>query len=100
MRLIDKLRKEEKEYLRESLKRTKELNEYQRIFCVFNYDEGVEVSQIAKQMLISERTVYDYLKSYANQRKTQDDNRGGSSEKLSESQSAELGEHLKNNTYL
>jgi len=100
MRSLRPLTTEEKVGLEASLKRTKDLAEWRRLFVILSHDEGQSVEELVKLTRLSRWTIEEYLKEYSSQNKTKNDPRGGGSSKLSESEAAELEQHLSNTTYL
>lgn len=86
--------------LETSLKRSKNLAEWKRLFVILSYDEGQSVQELARLTRLSPWTIEEYLKEYSSRNKTKNDPRGGSSSKLTESEAKELEQHLSTTTYL
>ncbi|MEM7174961.1 MAG: helix-turn-helix domain-containing protein [Chlamydiota bacterium] len=94
------LTKEERSDLEKSLKQTKDIADWKRMFVILSYDDGLSIDELAKLTRLSRWTVEDYLKKYSSQNKTKNDPRGGSSSKLTEAEAKDLEEHLSKTTYL
>lgn len=90
----------ERLHLETSLKKSKNLSEWKRLFVILSYDEGQSVQELARLTRLSQWTIEEYLKEYSSRNKTKNDPRGGSSSKLTESQARELEKHLSEMTYL
>lgn len=86
--------------LEASLKSTKDLSEWKRLFAVLGYHSGESVRELAEQLRVSVFTVETYLREYHSKNKTKNDPRGGSRSKLSEEESIQLEQHLTEKTYL
>jgi transposase len=100
MRSLRPLLPQEKKDLEASLLRTKDLAEWKRLFVILNYDEGQSIDELAQLTRLNRWTIEQYLKEYSSQNKTKNDPRGGSSSKLTESETKELEQHLSETTYL
>src|SRR5277367_1620605 len=86
--------------LETSLKRSKNLGEWKRLFVILSYDEGQSVQELARLTRLSQWTIEEYLKEYNSRNKTKNDPKGGSSSKLTEGEAKELEQHLSKTTYL
>lgn len=82
------------------VKKTKDLSEWKRIFAVLEYDDGQSITELARTLRLSSATIEEYLKQYNSNDKTKNDPRGGSSSKLTASESQQLEQHLSQKTYL
>ena len=94
------LTNEERAKLETLLKRTKDANEWKRLFTILTYDEGLSIKELAKVVRLSSSTIEQYLKEYSSRNKTKNDPRGGSSSKLTQTEASELESHVSNTTYL
>jgi transposase len=70
-----------------------------RIKAVLLYDKGWTPQEIAEALLISDQAVREHVEDYKISKKLKPSN-GGSEEKLSKEQSAQLEGHLQKHTYL
>lgn len=95
-----KLSTEQRSYLEHRLKKTRDVNERNRICVVLDRDDGYTPKEIATILRISESSVYDYLKEYEQKQKTVNEPHVGKTSKLSISQEEELKRHLNTVTYL
>lgn len=87
--------------LKSELKKSKHYNERDRIRCVLWHKEhNKSVEQIADLMYLHVNTIRSYIKEYEETRKTKNNPRGGSESKLNPEQTADLEQHLEDNTYL
>ena len=86
--------------LEASLKKTKDLTEWKRIFAILEYDNGQSIEELAHTLRISPFTIEKYLKEYSSHDKTKNDPRGGGHSKLTEEESSKLERHLEQITYL
>ncbi len=100
MRSLRPLIHQEKKDLETRLSRTKDLAEWKRLCVILNYDEGQSIEELAKLTRLNKWTIEQYLKEYSSHNKTNNDPRGGSSSKLTESETQELEQHLSETTYL
>ena len=82
------------------VRKTKNIDEKDRLRAILAYDEGHDVYDIANILKISESTTYNYINDYLTKNKIAHDSRGGSDTKLSVSQEIELIKHLHSVTYL
>jgi transposase len=94
------LRDEERASLEVHLKKTKELNEWKRLFAIVGYHDGQSIEELAEALRLSPFTIEEYLKQYTKSNKTKNDPRGGKDSKLTEEESKELEAHLSQKTYL
>jgi transposase len=81
------------------VKKTRDVNERNRLCVVLARDEGLEPDLIAQVLRLSRTSVYDYLREYESKEKTQHDSKGGSESKLLKIQTEELLQHLSQYTY-
>ena len=86
--------------LETKVKKTKDLSEWKRVFAILEYDDGQSIAELARTLRLSPVTIEEYLKQYNSNDKTKNDPRGGSSSKLTESESQQLEQHLSQKTYL
>jgi transposase len=100
MRSLRLLTHQEKQDLETTLLRTKDLAEWRRLFVILNFDEGQSIDELSKLTRLSKWTIEQYLKEYSANNKTKNDPRGGSSSKLTETETIELEQHLSSTTYL
>lgn len=70
-----------------------------RIKAVLLYDKDWSPQEIAEALLISDQAIRNHIEDYKTSNKLKPEN-GGSEEKLSEEQSAQLEVHVQNHTYL
>jgi transposase len=70
-----------------------------RIKAVLLYDKGWSIATIAEALFLSEDAIREHITEYKNSKKLKPEN-GGSTEKLSIEQSAQLEKHLRSHTYL
>lgn len=70
-----------------------------RIKAVLLYDKQWSPQEIAEALLISDQAVRNHIEDYKTSNKLKPEN-GGTEEKLSREQSAQLESHLQNHTYL
>jgi transposase len=90
----------EKASLEATLKKTKDLSEWKRIFAIVGYDDGQSIEELAEALRLSPITIETYLREYSSQDKTKNAPRGGSDSKLTAEQSHQLEQHLSEKTYL
>jgi transposase len=100
MRSLRPLTEEEKSLLESDLRRTKDAAEWKRLFIILSYNDGQSINELVFLTRLSKWTIEQYLKEYSSQNKTKNDPRGGSSSKLSETETNELEQHLSKTTYL
>ena len=100
MRTLRPLTNQERKDLEATLLKAKDASEWKRLFVILGYDEGRSIEELAQLTRLGKWTVEDYLKAYSARNKTKNDPRGGSSSKLTESESKELEQHLSTTTYL
>ena len=100
MRSLRPLLEQERVDLEQALKHTKEVSEWRRLFVILSYDEGVTVEDLTHLTRLSRWTIEQYLKTYSANNKTKNDQRGGSSSKLSKEEAQALESHLEKTTYL
>lgn len=100
MRTLRPLNEQERSCLEAALKQSKDLAEWRRVFVILSYDEGQSIEELARLTRLSKWTIEDYLKKYSSENKTKNDPRGGSSSKLTESETSQLEGHLSQTTYL
>lgn len=100
MRTLRSLTQEERTELERKMKKTGDAGDWKRIFVILSYDDGLSIEELAKLTRLSPWTVEEYLKKYSSKNKTENDPRGGSSSKLTESEAQELEQHLSSTTYL
>lgn len=82
------------------VRKTKNIDEKDRLRAILAYDLGHDVYDIAEILQISESTTYNYINDYLTKNKIAHNPRGGSDSKLSVSQEIELIKHLHTVTYL
>lgn len=70
-----------------------------RIKAVLLYDRGWSIQQIAEALFISDQAIRDHIEDYKSVKKLTPES-GGSEEKLSKEQSAQIESHLREHTYL
>jgi len=90
---------EEKAQLKLQHKRERDRRICDRIKAVLLYDEGWPIATIAKVLLLSDDAIREHISEYKEAKKLKPES-GGSIEKLSPQQSAQLEEHLQHHTYL
>jgi transposase len=100
MRSMRLLTTQERQDLERSLLKTKDLAEWRRLFVILNFDEGQSIDELSKLTRLSKWTIEQYLKEYSASNKTKNDPRGGSSSKLTETETIKLEKHLSDTTYL
>lgn len=88
------------EELKVILKKTKNIGDYQRLSTLISYDKGIQIPIIASVLNIGESTVYRYIAEFKEDKKINQDDRGGSESKINEEQTKELVDHLTKKTYL
>jgi transposase len=72
-----------------------------RLLCIYWAGCGKSMEEIHEMLFLPERTIYLYLKEYAERKKIRDDdsNPGGRPRKLCEEQEEDLKKHLERNVY-
>lgn len=96
---MNKLPPTKKSAFEVQVKKTRDVHERNRLCVILARDDGMEPDLIAQILRLSRTSVYDYLREYESQEKTQHTSKGGSESKLSKSQTAELLQHLSQYTY-
>lgn len=87
-------------HLEKRVRKTKDVNERNRLCVILGRDDGRSVAEITTILRISESSVYDYLREYDEQGKTINDPHPGKPSKLDVDQEIELKKHLSQKTYL
>jgi len=82
------------------VRKTKNIDEKDRLRAVLAYDLGHDVYDIAEILQLSESTTYNYINDYLSKNKIAHFPRGGSNTKLLSIQELELIKHLHTVTYL
>lgn len=100
MRSLRPLTETERAKLEKELKKAKNIANWKRVFVILNFDDGLSVQELAQLTRLSPWTIEEYLKEYSSKRKTDNDPRGGSSSKLSDSEAKKLEQRLAQTTYL
>jgi transposase len=90
---------QERDQLKLQHKRERDKRVADRIKAVLLFDRGWSPQQIAEALFISDQAVRDHIEDYKTSQKLAPDS-GGSEEKLSKEQSAQLESHLRVHTYL
>jgi transposase len=90
----------EREQYKLAVKKTKDVNERQRLCSLLSYDAGISIPVISKVLQLAESIIYRYIKEFKDSGKTKNEDRGGSSSYLSETSGKELKSHLSEKTYL
>jgi transposase len=89
----------ERDQLRAQHRRERDGRVRDRIKAVLLYDKGWSIAAIAEALLLSEDAIREHITEYRESKKLKPEN-GGSAEKLSLEQSAELEQHLQSHIYL
>lgn len=97
---MQKLSNEQRTHLEKLVKRTRDVNERNRVCVILGRDDGHSPSEIAAILRISESSVYDYQREYDSKQKTINDPHLGRASKLATDQEDELKRHLSQTTYL
>jgi transposase len=92
------LKEEEREELKSDHRKEKNRRTADRIKAVLMSNEGWSFREISKILLLDEETVSKHIFEYRESKKLKIET-GGSSGKLSESQTQELSKHLEEHTY-
>ena len=96
---MNKLSPDQRHIFKLQVKKTRDMHERNRLCVILARDDGLEPELIAQVLRLSRTSVYDYLREYELEKKTQHDSRGGTESKLSKIQSEELVKHLSQYTY-
>jgi transposase len=96
---MQKLSNEQRLYLEKLVKKTRDVNERNRVCVILGRDDGHSPSEIAAILRISESSVYDYQREYDSKQKTINDPHPGKASKLTADQEDELKRHLSQTTY-
>jgi transposase len=97
---MQKLSNEQRAHLEKLVKKTRDVNERNRVCVILGRDDGHSPSEIAAILRISESSVYDYQKEYDSKQKTINDPHLGRTSKLAVEQEDQLRRHLHQTTYL
>lgn len=97
---MKKLSNEQRLYLEMLVKKTRDVNERNRVCVILGRDDGHSPSEIAAILRISESSVYDYMREYDANQKTINDPHSGKACKLTSEQENALKRHLNQITYL
>jgi transposase len=81
------------------IKRTRDVNERNRLCVILAYDDGHAPDVISTILRLNRTSVFDYLREFKNEGKTLNDPKGGAERKLSDDQLQMLFGHLSNITY-
>lgn len=97
---MQKLSHDQRLYLEKLVKKTRDVNERNRVCVILGRDDGHSPSEIAAILRISESSVYDYQREYDTKQKTINNPHPGKACKLTTAQEDELKRHLCQTTYL
>lgn len=97
---MQKLSNDQRMHLEKLVKKTRDVNERNRVCVILGRDDGHSPSEIAAILRISESSVYDYQREYDSKQKTINDPHLGRSSKLAANQEDELKKYLSQTTYL
>ena len=97
---MQKLSKEQRQHLEVLVKKTRDVNERNRVCVILGRDDGHSPREIAEILRISESSVYDYQREYDAKQKTINDVHAGRSSNLTLDQENDLRRHLSQITYL
>lgn len=97
---MKKLSNEQRAHLEKLVKKTRDVNERNRVCVILGRDDGHSPIEIAAILRISESSVYDYQREYDARQKTINDPHAGRVSKLAARQEDELKRHLSQTTYL
>jgi transposase len=97
---MQKLSNEQRLHLELLVKKTRDVNERNRVCVILGRDDGHSPSEIAAILRISESSVYDYMREYDTKQKTINDPHLGRDCKLTSNQEHELKAYLNQTTYL
>jgi len=93
------LTKKEREELLNTHRKERDKRVCDRIKAVLAYDDGYSYSEIAHILLLDDETIRRHISDYLSEKKLLPEN-GGSSGKLTDKETRELVEHLREITYL
>lgn len=96
---MQKLSPDQRRAYEAQVKKTRDMNERNRLCVILARDDGILPDMIVLVLRLSRSTVYDYLREYELEDKTQHDAKGGKDSKLSNKQTKELIDHLRQITY-
>ena len=96
---MNRLSASQKMELGQRLKRSRDVDERNRLCVILGYDEGASVGELASILRITRQTVYRYLDDFEIKQKLRNDPRGGRKAKLDNGQSMALKDHLSKVTY-
>jgi len=96
---MKKLSAEQRSYLEKLMRKTRDINERNRICVILGRDDGHSPTQIAAILRISESSVYDYQREYDEKNKTINDPHVGKACKLTAHQEEALKKQLSQITY-
>jgi transposase len=97
---MQNLSAEERSYLEKLVKKTRDVNERNRVCVILGRDDGHTPTEIAAILRISESSVYDYQREYDVKKKTINDPHPGKISKLTVDQEEALKRYLNQTTYL
>jgi transposase len=97
---MQKLSPSQRSHLENLVRKTRDVNERNRVCVVLGRDDGHSIEEIAAILRISQSSVYDYLKEYDIKEKTINAPHLGKPSKLTSDQEVELKNHLMKTTYL
>jgi transposase len=97
---MTKLNSDQRINLEMLVKKTRDVNERNRICVILGRDDGHSPIEIAAILRISASSVYDYLREYDAKQKTINDSHPGRTSKLTTDQESQLKTHLAKTTYL
>lgn len=97
---MDKLSPDQRLHLEKLVRKTRDVNERNRVCVILGRDDGHSVKEIADILRIGQSSVYDYLMEYDENQKTINDPHLGKPCKLEKSQETELKAHLQQKTYV
>ena len=80
--------------LRKQVSKARDANERLRLSCIYLFVRNKEIKNIAEYLIISEKTVYLYLKEYNDSSKTKNNTNSGRSSLLTKEQELELEKYL------
>ncbi len=84
---MQKLSETQKLELEKRLRRSRDVDERNRLCVILGFDDGSSVDELASVLRISRPTVYNYLKNFHLDQKVKNSPRGGRKAKLSDDQS-------------